>query len=76
VESALPGRFTIRNPSISQEARAAKYQGIVILQVVVGVDGLCRNIQITHSLGLGLDDKAIEAVKKWRFEPARKTGKP
>jgi len=42
------------DPEYSQEARAAKYQGTVILQIVVGADGLPRNIQIVRSLGLGL----------------------
>jgi TonB family protein len=47
-----------------------------MLQLVVDADGLPRDIQVTRSLGMGLDEKAIEAVSKWRFEPARKNGQP
>jgi periplasmic protein TonB len=64
------------DPEFSEEARKAKYQGTVMLQLVVDADGLPRNIQITRSLGMGLDEKAIETVGTWRFEPARKNGHP
>ena len=42
--------------------------------VIVGADGYPRDIKVARSLGLGLDEKAIEAVQKWRFLPARKGG--
>jgi len=60
----------------SEEARKAKFQGAVTLSLIVGVDGLPRDIRVARSVGLGLDEKAIEAVRKWRFEPARKAGQP
>jgi protein TonB len=63
-------------PEYSEEARKAKYQGTCVLSVIVGPDGLAHDIKVTNTLGLGLDEKAIEAVKKWRFEPAVKDGKP
>ena len=44
--------------------------------MILGSDGLPTNIQVTHSLGMGLDEKAIETVKKWKFQPAMKDGKP
>jgi TonB family protein len=63
-------------PEFSDEARKVKHQGIVMLQLVVDADGLPRNIQISRALGMGLDEKAIETVGTWRFEPARKNGQP
>lgn len=64
------------DPEYSEEARKAKFQGTCVLSLVVGPDGRPRDIRIARSLGLGLDEKAIEAVKNWRFEPAIKDGKP
>ena len=63
------------DPDYSEEARRAKHQGICVLLLVVGADGKTRDIQVARSLGLGLDEKAIEAVKRWKFEPALKDGK-
>jgi len=63
-------------PSFSDEARKAKFQGIVQLMVVVGSDGHVYDISVRQSLGMGLDEKAIEAVKNWRFRPATLNGQP
>jgi TonB family protein len=62
-------------PEYSEEARKAKYQGVVILYVEVDPSGRAQNMRVLHSLGLGLDERAIEAVKKWRFRPGFKDGK-
>ena len=64
------------DPEYSEEARKAKYQGTVVLWCVVGPDGRVKEVKIQRSLGLGLDEKAIEAVKTWKFEPSRKDGAP
>lgn len=63
-------------PSFSDEARKAKAQGIVLLVLVVGKDGRAYDIHVRQSLGMGLDEKAIEAVTVWRFRPATLNGKP
>ncbi len=64
------------DPEFSEEARKAKYQGTCTLMLVVGTDGRPRNIKVASSLGMGLDEKAIEAVKQWRFDPSHKDGHP
>jgi TonB family protein len=64
------------SPEYSEEARKAKFQGTSVVSLIVGPDGLPRDIHISRTLGLGLDEKAIEAVKQWRFKPAQKDGKP
>ncbi len=63
-------------PEFSEEARKAKYQGVCTLGLIVGADGRPSNIRVLSSLGMGLDEKAIEAVKNWKFEPAMKEGHP
>jgi periplasmic protein TonB len=63
-------------PEYSDEARLAKFQGDVLLWVVVGPDGLAKDIRVQRSLGMGLDEKAVAAVKNWRFQPALKDGQP
>jgi len=62
-------------PEYSEEARKAKYQGSVTLAIVIMPDGSTSNIRVIRPLGLGLDEKAIEAVTKWRFRPSMKDGK-
>jgi len=65
-----------KEPEYSEEARKAKYQGTVLLYVEVDPSGRATNIKVQRSLGLGLDEKAIEAVKQWKFKPGYKDGKP
>ena len=62
-------------PEYSEEARKAKYQGSVTLRVIVDERGAVRHVEITRTLGLGLDEKAMEAVRKWRFQPGQHNGK-
>ncbi len=61
-------------PEYSEEARKAKYSGTVLLSIVVDQNGMPRDIHVIRPLGLGLDEKAIEAVMKWRFRPGMKGG--
>lgn len=63
-------------PEYSEEARKAKFQGAVLLAIVIQADGTTTGIRVIRPLGLGLDEKAIEAVTKWRFRPSMKDGKP
>jgi TonB family protein len=64
------------DPEYSEEARKAKYSGSVTLAIVVDADGHARDIRVVKSLGMGLDEKAIEAVAKWKFRPGMKGGQP
>lgn len=62
------------DPDYSEEARKAHWQGTVLLWVVVGPDGKVHDVKVSRTLGLGLDEKAVEAVRTWKFDPARKNG--
>lgn len=62
------------DPKYSEEARKAKYQGTVVLQAVITPDGRATEIQVVKGPGLGLEEKAVEAVKQWRFKPAMGPG--
>jgi len=64
------------DPVFSEEARKAKFQGTVVLWLIVGLDGRTRDIRIQRSLGMGLDENAIDAIRQWRFDPGRKDGVP
>ena len=57
-------------PQFSDEAVKAKYQGTVLLVAVITADGRATEIRVAKGLGLGLDEKAVEAVRTWRFRPA------
>ncbi len=63
-------------PDYTEAARAAKRQGVVVLYVHIAPDGAATKINVVKSLGFGLDEKAIEAVRKWRFNPGKKDGLP
>lgn len=63
-------------PDFSEEARKAKYQGTVTLSAIIGPDGRPRNIRVVRSLGMGLDQKALEKVRTWLFEPGKRNGQP
>jgi TonB family protein len=60
----------------SDEARRSKYQGVCMISIIVDARGYPQNPRVTRSLGMGLDEKALEAVQRYRFKPAMKDGKP
>lgn len=63
-------------PEFTDEARKARVQGVVVLWAEIDEDGRPVNITVRQGLGLGLDERAVEAVSRWRFRPALKNGKP
>jgi TonB family protein len=63
-------------PSYSEEARAAKFAGTVLVYAEIGPDGLAHNISVKKPLGMGLDEEAIEAIEQWKFQPGTIDGQP
>jgi TonB family protein len=61
-------------PQYSEEARKARYQGTVVLEAIVRKDGTVDILRVVRSLGFGLDENAIQALKQWRFRPGMKGG--
>ena len=59
----------------SDEARRAKYQGVCLVSLIVDAQGNPQNPRVTRALGMGLDEKALEAVRKYKFKPAMKDGR-
>jgi periplasmic protein TonB len=73
---SAPRALDTPDPEYSEEARKAKYQGTCVLWLIVGPDGKPRDVKVARALGMGLDQKAMEAVRNWKFQPAMKDGKP
>jgi periplasmic protein TonB len=79
-----PGIGGVSNPipivspeaEFSDEARRSKYQGVCMISIIVDARGYPQNPRVIRSLGMGLDEKALEAVQRYRFKPAMKDGKP
>jgi len=71
-----PVILTKVDPEYSEEARKAKFSGVVTLYIEVSERGTVQNPRVIRALGMGLDEKAIEAVLKWRFRPGTLNGKP
>ncbi len=71
-----PNAIFQQDPAFSEAARLAKFQGTVTLGLIVNQDGIPTKIRILSPIGCGLDQKAVEAVKAWIFEPGMKDGRP
>ncbi len=63
-------------PDYTEDARRRGIEGDVVLEIIVRADGGVGNVTLLHGLGSGLDQRAIEAVRQWRFSPARRFGTP
>lgn len=73
---SAPTAVSSPDPDYTEEARRAKKQGTCVLWLIVDSSGHPRDIRVARGLGFGLDAKAIDAVKQWKFQPALKDGKP
>jgi periplasmic protein TonB len=73
---SAPQAIATPDPEYTEEARNAKTQGTCVLWLIVDDQGRPRDIRVIRGLGFGLDARAIEAVKQWRFQPAMKDGRP
>lgn len=67
----VPACVYCPSPSFTDEARAAKFNGSVVLQVVVTAAGRAENISVVRKAGYGLEQSAIDTVKRWQFRPAK-----
>jgi TonB family protein len=63
------------DPDFSDEARRAKYQGVCLISIIVDAQGNPQNPRVVRALGMGLDEKALEAIRQYKFKPAMKDGK-
>ncbi|MFZ0418653.1 MAG: energy transducer TonB [Candidatus Sulfotelmatobacter sp.] len=73
---SAPQPLSTPDPEYTEQARIAKTQGTCILWLIVDDQGRPRDIRVVRGLGMGLDAKAIEAVKQWKFQPSMKDGRP
>ena len=72
----MPVALHTAEPEYSEPARRARLSGTILVYAEIGPDGKPRNLRVTRGLGLGLDEKALEAVSAWRFRPGTKDGRP
>lgn len=61
---------------LSEQARLEKYRGVVTLSAIVTSTGTVASLRVIGAAGMGLDENALEAVRRWKFKPAMKDGKP
>jgi len=73
---SAPKAISAPDPEYTEEARRAKAQGTCVLWLIVDSSGHPRDVRVARGLGYGLDVKAVEAVRQWRFDPSLKDGKP
>lgn len=71
-----PEKIHAPRPGYTEEARQARIQGMVLIQLVVDAEGKVRDAEIIKGLPMGLDQNALETVRQWTFKPATREGKP
>jgi protein TonB len=73
---AAPQLVSAPDPEFSDEARRTNFEGVCVVSLIVDAQGNPQRVQVVHALGKGLDEKAVEAVRRYRFKPATLQGKP
>ena len=71
-----PEVISAPDPGFTEEARQARVAGKVVVYLQVNAQGQPMHVKVIHGLGMGLDEKAVEAVRQYRFKPAMKDGQP
>jgi len=71
-----PEKISAPPPQYTEIARKARIQGVVIVQAIIDKQGNVTNVKVLKGLPMGLDQAAVDAIKKWKFEPATLNGKP
>ena len=64
------------DPQFSEQARAAKFSGVVLVNTTIDICGRPQNVHVLRGVGMGLDESAVTAVKQYRFKPAMEGGQP
>jgi periplasmic protein TonB len=76
LHSTQPALIHKAEPQYTEEARDAKLEGAVELSSTIGTDGVPSDIKVLRELGMGLDEKAVECLRQWRFKPATSHTEP
>jgi TonB family protein len=71
-----PDKIFSPSPQYTEIARKARITGVVIVEAIIDKEGNVTNVKVLKGLPMGLDQAAVDAVKRWRFEPATLNGKP
>jgi len=74
--ASAPNSIRKSSPEYTESARQARIEGVVLLYAEIGTDGRAHHIRVIRALGYGLDQKAVETLRRWRFEPALRDGVP
>ena len=70
-----PVKLSAPQPQYTEEARRARVQGVVIVQAIIDCDGFVASTTVLKGLPMGLSEAAVDAIRQWRFQPARQDGR-